>query len=66
MKLARERLHDPQTTLAQVATEVGYGNEYAFSAAFKRHTGDPPGRWRTHAANRSQANPAPESSADAG
>lgn len=57
MKLARERLHDPHTTLAQIATEVGYGNEYAFSAAFKRHTGHPPGRWRRQATNHSQTNP---------
>jgi AraC-like DNA-binding protein len=47
IKLARELLREPGATLAQVASEVGYANEYAFSAAFKRHTGDPPGRWRT-------------------
>lgn len=47
MKLARERLRDPRVTLAQIAHEVGYGNEFAFSAAFRRHTGEPPGRWRT-------------------
>lgn len=46
MKLAREQLRDPRTTLAQVARAVGYSNEYAFSAAFRRHTGEPPGRWR--------------------
>ena len=46
IKLARELLREPSITLAQVASEVGYANEYAFSAAFKRHAGDPPGRWR--------------------
>jgi AraC-like DNA-binding protein len=46
IKLARELLREPGTTLAQVAAEVGYANEYAFSAAFKRLAGEPPGRWR--------------------
>ena len=46
LSLARQRLRDPSVSLAQVAHEIGYGNEYAFSAAFRRHTGDPPGRWR--------------------
>jgi len=58
MKLARELLRDPHTTLAQVAHEIGYRNEYAFAAAFKRNTGDPPGRWRTHTTSPSQTNPA--------
>jgi AraC-like DNA-binding protein len=56
MKLARERLREPTATIAQVAAEVGYGNEYAFSAAFKRHTGNPPGRWRARATARSRTN----------
>jgi AraC-like DNA-binding protein len=46
MKLARERLRDPTATLAHVAGEVGYSNQYAFAAAFKRTVGEPPGRWR--------------------
>jgi AraC-like DNA-binding protein len=46
MKLARERLREPTATLAQVAGEVGYSNQYAFAAAFKRTVGEPPGRWR--------------------
>jgi AraC-like DNA-binding protein len=46
MRLAQERLRDPSATLAQVAQEVGYGNEFAFSAAFRRQVGMSPGRWR--------------------
>ena len=32
--------------IAQVAVEVGYESEAAFSRAFKRHLGMPPGAWR--------------------
>jgi AraC-like DNA-binding protein len=46
IKLAQERLRDPTTSLAQVASEIGYGTEFAFSAAFRRHVGMAPGRWR--------------------
>ena len=46
MKLACERLRDPTATLTQVAGEMGYGNPYAFAAAFTRTVGEPPGRWR--------------------
>lgn len=48
MTLASDALLRPGTpaTLAQVAHDVGYANEFAFGAAFKRHRGAPPGRWR--------------------
>jgi AraC-like DNA-binding protein len=46
MRLAEERLRDPGTTLAAVAREVGYGSEFAFSAAFKRERGVAPAVWR--------------------
>lgn len=46
MTLAREALLRPGATLAAVAREVGYGNEFAFAAAFKRELGVAPGRWR--------------------
>lgn len=65
MKLARELLRDPRATLAQVAQEIGYSNEYAFAAAFKRHTGEPPGRWRIQATARAEANSTTASAADA-
>ena len=46
MKLAKESLRNPNASLAQIAHDTGYGNQYAFSAAFKRHIGVAPGRWR--------------------
>lgn len=49
MALARERLADGAPGLAAVAQEVGYSSEFAFAAAFKRHHGEPPGRWRARA-----------------
>jgi AraC-like DNA-binding protein len=60
MKLAREHLRNPTMTLAQVATEAGYSNQYAFAAAFKRHVGDPPGRWAARARTASNARPRPD------
>ena len=53
MALARERLRDSDDRLAAVAQSLGYGSEFAFAAAFKRHHGAAPGRWR--AATRSAA-----------
>jgi AraC-like DNA-binding protein len=46
MALARERLRDTDDRLAAVARSLGYGSEFAFAAAFKRHHGAAPGRWR--------------------
>lgn len=46
MTLAREALLRPESTLALVAHEVGYGSEFAFASAFKRELGVAPGRWR--------------------
>lgn len=46
IQLARDRLRDPNASLAGIAAEVGYANQYAFAAAFKREVGEPPGRWR--------------------
>lgn len=46
MALARERLRDRDEGLAAVAAAVGYASEFAFAAAFKRHHGTSPGRWR--------------------
>ena len=52
MALAREQLRDSDAGLAAVAHSLGYASEFSFAAAFKRHHGVPPGRWR------SAANPA--------
>jgi AraC-like DNA-binding protein len=46
MALARERLRDTDLRLAAIAQSLGYGSEFAFAAAFKRHHGAAPGRWR--------------------
>ncbi len=55
MTLARDILRtDDQATLAQIAARTGYASPYAFAAAFHRHHGQPPGRWR-----RSQEPPEP-------
>jgi AraC-like DNA-binding protein len=55
MALARERLRDTDATLAEIAESLGYASEFSFAAAFKRHTGIAPGRWR----NRSQGRDLP-------
>ena len=49
MALARERLRDTDERLAAVAQSLGYASEFAFAAAFKRHHGEAPGRWRSSA-----------------
>jgi AraC-like DNA-binding protein len=46
MALAREALRDTDAPLAAIARDVGYANEFAFAAAFKREHGSAPGRWR--------------------
>lgn len=45
MFFAAKRLLRPGTSIAQLAEEVGYGSESAFSVAFKRETGQCPGRY---------------------
>ena len=49
MALARERLRDTDEGLAAIAQSVGYASEFSFAAAFKRHHGTAPGRWRAAA-----------------
>lgn len=46
MTVARDLLRDQELPLIEVAERVGYGSLYAFSTAFRRHHGQPPGRWR--------------------
>ncbi|OLF04832.1 hypothetical protein BLA60_38965 [Actinophytocola xinjiangensis] len=46
MALAREQLRSGDAGLAVVARSLGYASEFSFAAAFKRHHGVPPGRWR--------------------
>jgi AraC-like DNA-binding protein len=49
MALAREQLRAGDTGLAAVARSLGYASEFSFAAAFKRHHGVAPGRWRADA-----------------
>ena len=46
MTLARDHLRAGELTLAQIGARTGYASPYAFAAAFRRHHGVPPGRWR--------------------
>jgi AraC-like DNA-binding protein len=50
MALARDLLLAGRATLHQIAARTGYQSPYAFAAAFRRHHGVPPGRWRQHRA----------------
>jgi len=49
MALARERLRDSDARLASIGAALGYASEFSFAAAFKRHHGTAPGRWRHQA-----------------
>jgi AraC-like DNA-binding protein len=49
MSVAARRLRDGDATLRQIARELGYESEFAFARAFKRSTGEAPGRYRQQA-----------------
>jgi AraC-like DNA-binding protein len=53
MQLAAGWLRDTDAKLVEIALEVGYENEAAFSRAFKRAVGESPGAWRRTQAERS-------------
>lgn len=46
MSRAEDALARSTAPLAAIARTVGYGNEFAFATAFRRHHGCSPGRWR--------------------
>jgi AraC-like DNA-binding protein len=46
LRMAREKLREGRSTIAQIAHSVGYDSEVAFNRAFKREFGHPPARWR--------------------
>jgi AraC-like DNA-binding protein len=46
MTVARDLLRTQDIPLAEVAERIGYSSLYAFATAFRRHHGQPPGRWR--------------------
>ena len=49
MQLAAARLAEGTAKVAAIAAEVGYDSEAAFSRAFKKMVGVPPGAWRRRA-----------------
>jgi len=50
MQLARHKLLETRGTVSQIAYEVGYESEAAFTRAFRRECGAPPATWRRQAA----------------
>ena len=50
MQLAANHLLTGTDSVAEVAERVGYESEAAFSRAFKKAVGVPPGQWRKHRA----------------
>jgi len=46
MQRAARLLENPSVSVARVGAEVGYESEAAFSRAFKKYAGTPPGAWR--------------------
>ena len=46
IRLATNLLEQPQHSIADIATRVGYESESAFNRAFKREMGEPPATWR--------------------
>lgn len=46
LQLAARLLGQPNVSIAQAATDVGYESEAAFKRAFKKYVGLPPGAWR--------------------
>lgn len=49
MVLARRALRDASTPLGEIADRLGYSDATAFSRAFAREVGQPPGAWRKEA-----------------
>ena len=46
MSVAASALRQTRAPIAAIALDVGYDSEAAFTRAFKRSVGTPPGRWR--------------------
>ena len=47
MQVAMQKLKETRLMIAQIAFEVGYESEAAFTRAFRREKGLPPAAWRT-------------------
>jgi AraC-like DNA-binding protein len=54
LQLAAESLQKTSRGVADIATDVGYQSEAAFSRAFRREFGQPPGRYRSDYKNSRQ------------
>lgn len=50
MQLAAQKLRDGRLSIGQIAFDIGYESEAAFTRAFKRELGMPPAAWRKRAA----------------
>ena len=48
LQLAVNLLRNTNDSMAQIATQIGYTSEAAFSRAFKRQVGMPPASWRAY------------------
>ncbi|MEM8806629.1 MAG: AraC family transcriptional regulator, partial [Cyanobacteria bacterium P01_G01_bin.38] len=48
LQLAVNLLRSTHDSMAQIAAQIGYNSEAAFSRAFKRQVGVPPATWRSH------------------
>ena len=55
MQLAANHLLTGMDSIAEVAERVGYESEAAFSRAFEKVVGMPPGQWRRQRAGRPAA-----------
>jgi transcriptional regulator GlxA family with amidase domain len=56
LQLAAESLQKTSRGVADIAADIGYQSEAAFSRAFSREFGQPPGRYRSdHKGSRQQA-----------
>jgi AraC-like DNA-binding protein len=49
MNLAKQQLRGSSRSIAQIAFDVGYNSEAAFTRAFSRQVGSPPAAWRKEA-----------------
>ena len=57
MQLAAGRLRDTDAKLIEIALDVGYESEAAFSRAFRRAVGEAPGAWRRGLRDRESTRP---------
>ena len=46
MQVAAHKLRENRSTISQIAFDVGYESEAAFTRAFRREMGAPPAAWR--------------------